>query len=312
MTSRSRLRPQAAEWLRTVIPADRRRRLAWTRLSLRVPTAHLREFPDVLIVGAQRAGTSSVYRYLGGHPDVAPSLRKETEYFSYYYDRGEYWYRAHFPLTMRRLAHRLVRRRSFVSFEATPDYLVDPRAARRAARLVPHAKIIVLLRDPVTRAFSHYRHMTRLGYETLPFEAAIAEEELRIGEARDRLTTDESFVSKAFLRFSYLERGQYARQLRTWFECFERDRVLAIRSEDLYAEPSRSFDTILRFVGLPRWRPAAFANYSYNARIGQPEQPPIAASTRSDLEAHFAAPNLDLYALLGRDMGWGQLRDRTE
>jgi len=275
-----------------------------TRLRLGAPSASVRALPDVPIIGAQRGGTSSLYKYLGRHPDVVSSLRKETEYFSRNYSRGEAWYRAHFPLKVRRQLHRLTSGRPPVAFEATPDYLLDPRAAARAARLIPEAKLIVLLRDPVARAFSHHQHMTRLGLETLPFQMAIAQEEARIGEARERIIADESFVSAEFLHYSYLERGRYAEQLQPWFDSFGRDRILVIKSEDFYVDPASSLDAILEFIGLAPWRPATFANYSYSLAEGRPTQLDMDASTRSVLEAHFAQPNAMLYTLLGRDMGW--------
>ena len=99
--------------------------------------------------------------------------RKEVSYFTRHFGRGEAWYRTHFP-TRARVAVRRRRLHAQVrSFEATPDYLFHPLAAARAAQLVPDAKLIALLRDPVERAYSHYRHMVRLGFEDLSFDEAI-------------------------------------------------------------------------------------------------------------------------------------------
>jgi hypothetical protein len=104
-----------------------------------------------------------------------------VEYFTLYFDRGERWYRAHF-LTK----HHKVKSGISVVFEATPNYLLDPRCAERAASTLPGARIIVLLRDPVERAFSHYLHNRRLGHESLTFAEAIAQEQARTAEARIR------------------------------------------------------------------------------------------------------------------------------
>src|SRR5690606_6491994 len=144
--------------------------------------------PDFLVIGAMRAGTSSLYKYMGSHPAVIPSLRKEIKYFSSEYNqKNESWYRCHFPtgLDIRLLTS--MRGTRIQTFEASPDYLLHPRAAARAAKLVPEAKIIVMLRNPVDRAFSHYQHMFRLGLETLPFEEAIVQEPVRLEAEQTRI-----------------------------------------------------------------------------------------------------------------------------
>ena len=182
-----------------------RRRLARWRVQARRPTSFLRALPDFLIVGTQRGGTSSLYKYLGQHPEVSPSTRKEVEFFSTRFDAGVEWYRAHFPL--RRRSGRLH------TFEATPDYLLHPLAAERAYRLLPEAKIIAMLREPTSRAFSHYNHNRRLGHEPLSFTDALAAEPERIAGERARLLADSSYRALDLRRHGYVERGKYDEQL---------------------------------------------------------------------------------------------------
>src|SRR5207248_4207503 len=145
------------------LPRSVRRSLAAFRVLLRRPTARLRATPDFLVVGAQRSGTTSLFRYLAAHPAVGAPVRKEIQYFTLHYQRGDGWYRTHFPMTGRQR----------VTFEATPYYLFHPAAPQRAASSVPHAKVIVLLRDPVSRTFSHWQHNASRGLEHLGFEAAL-------------------------------------------------------------------------------------------------------------------------------------------
>jgi hypothetical protein len=108
-----------------------RRRLNRLRLALRAPTAAMRMLPDFIVIGAQRGGTSSLFKYLSFHPEIVPSIRKEVEYFSRY--RGEHgfsWYRSHFPLnTTRTRAH--AAGRQLLTFEATPTYLDHPHTPPR-------------------------------------------------------------------------------------------------------------------------------------------------------------------------------------
>ena len=275
----------ALDAVRSRVPLEWRHRLARARLRYRVPTGRWRALPDALVIGAQRAGTSSLYRYLGAHPGVAPSFRKEVEYFSRYEARGEDWYRAHFEL---RAGRRHLR------FEATPDYLFHPLAADRAASLVPQAKLVVLLRDPAERAWSHYRHMVRLGYETLDFAAALAAEEDRCGPDLAALAADPDHDPKALLRYSYVARGHYAGQLARWYARYPRDQVLVLPSTRLFDRPAAAYAEVLSFLGLAPWSPPAFRNAS--AVPGAPDPAPIDPNARRRLDTAFAADDPTLWA----------------
>lgn len=283
--------------IRATVSLGMRHRLAKARLRLRGPSGRLRALPGALVIGAQRCGTSSLYRYLSDHPAVASPLRKEVGYFSRSYHCGDGWYRAHFTwVASRRL-----------SFEATPDYLLHPLAAERVAERLPGARCVVLLRDPVARAYSHHRHMVRLGYETLDFEDAIAAETRRIEPDLDRLTEDPFHDPRALLRFSYVARGHYADQLRRWFDHLPRNRFLVVRSEDFYADTVRWFADITAFLGLPPWRPPSFPNVSATRPVGptgQPEPTGPSGPTRAALANLFRKPNADLAELLDLPAPW--------
>ena len=135
--------------------AGRRWRAA--RLGARRRHALARALPGLLVLGTQRGGTTSLYRWLADHPQVHPPLDKEIQFFSVEWSRGIDWYRCHFgPTGDGRL-----------NYEASPYYLYHPCAPVRAASVVPKAKLIALLRDPVSRAWSHYHHNLRLGLESL-------------------------------------------------------------------------------------------------------------------------------------------------
>lgn len=297
-----RLRQDAADRLKAITPLPLRRRLVKVRLGTRERTAGLRTLPDVLIIGAQRSGTSSLYKYLGRHPNVAPSLRKEIEYFSVDYPKGEEWYRAHFPLSVRRQGASALGR-PFVTFEATPDYLFDPRAPARAQALVPGAKLIAMLREPVERAVSHYHHSVRSGLEDLDLETALRTEDERLEGEIERCLADPSYPAYPLRRYSYMARGRYAEQIERWLEHYPAEQVLVVPSADLFSTPAETFDRILEFIGLPSWHPPEFRNYSYvNALDGDYPEPP--AAVRDYLRARFEEPNERLVALLGEEFRW--------
>jgi hypothetical protein len=258
-------------------------------VAARRPTAGLRATPDFLIVGAQRSGTTSLYRYLAEHPDVAPPVRKEIQYFSLHYDRGKSWYRTHFPFAGRQR----------VTFEATPYYLFHPAAPARAAATVPDAKVIAVLRDPVDRAFSHWQHNASRGLEHLGFESALDAESERLAGEDDRLVADADYQSAAHRYWSYARRGEYATQLERWLGHYPRERVLVLRSEDLYERPGPTYARVLTFLDLP---PVELDDYPRYTRRTSPAQMTDAARRR--LTSYFRPYNQRLATLLGEDDWW--------
>ncbi len=123
------------------------------------------------------------------------------------------------------------------------------------------------------------------------------EEERLRGEV-ERMLTDERYYSFNHQHFSYLARGQYADQLRTWLQFFPRDQMLLLKSEDLLREPRVSLDRITGFLGLRQWHPPEFRP----VRVGR--YPPMDPATRQHLTALFAAPNRTLTELAGTEFTW--------
>lgn len=247
----------------------------------RIETAHLRQLPDFVIIGTQRGGTTSLYRYLTEHPDVSPAFRKEVHFFDRYYEKGTDWYQAHFP----------IRGEAPVVGEASPYYLFHPDVPKRVHRALPHAKFIVLLRSPVDRAYSQYNMNVKKGFEQLSFEDAI-------GKERERLSGSDDPASLTWRRCSYVERGLYVDQLKRWMSVFPRDQFLVIKSEDLYENPGQVLEQTLAYLGLRPWTLASFRAYHLS------EYDEIAPATRKRLTEYFAPYNQQLYAFLGRDFGW--------
>lgn len=297
-----RLRHAAADQLKAIAPAEMRRRVVRTRLRWRIRTGDGRTLPDVLVLGGQRCGTSSLYKYLGRHPNVVPSLRKEVDYFTFDYWRGETWYRAHFPLAMRRTVSQR-QDKPFVTFEATPNYLLDRRAAERAHQLVPDAKLIVLLRDPAQRAVSQYYHNRRLEHEPLDLLDALRAEEERLAGEYERLAADPKYRAFPLRRHSYVERGRYAEQIARWLEWYQRDQLLVVRFDSLIRQPADTLGRIQDFIGVPRWHPPEFRNHSYTGDGGS-GYPEPSAQVQAFLQERFAEPNADLVAMLGEEYRW--------
>jgi hypothetical protein len=257
-------------------------------------TGRARKLPDFLILGAQKAGTTSLYEYLSEHPDVVPAAKKEVHYFDLNAHRSLNWYRGHFPLRSRPGQLRLR-----LTGEATPYYLFHPRAPFRVSEALPHVKLIVLLRHPVARAYSAHNHEVALGWETLPFEEALAREPHRLAGEEERMLREPRYASYAHGHYAYLERGRYARQIRRWMQYFPREGFLFLKAEELFADPASVYARVLDFLGLPPFDDVEFS--PRNVR----RYPPIPRGLWQRLNAACELDNKELNALIGEDLGWG-------
>ena len=265
---------------------------------LRQLTSPLRGLPTFLILGAQKSGTTSLYAALAAHPDVLPSSRKEVHYFDNHYHRGLLWYRSHFPLRFYQTWLGWMRGRTIHSLEASPYYLFEPRVAARVAQCLPDMRGIVLLRNPIERAYSHYQHEVRAGREPLSFEEALQAEEIRLKEEEQKLLADSRYISPTYGRYSYLARGLYADQLQRWYGCFARSQILVMQSESLFADPEAALEQITTFLDLRPWKPGTFPKRNTNTYA------PIKPEMRARLLAWFEPHNRRLYDLLDTDFGW--------
>jgi len=270
-------------------------------IAARRPAPVRRPVPDFVIVGAQRCGTTSLFKALRQHPAVlGPVLKsKGVHYFDVAYRQPIDWYLAHFPTEWSRgLAARRAGSQP-VAGEASPYYLFHPAAPARMADTLPNARLIVMLRDPIRRAYSHYHHMRFEGHEYAPtFEDAIDLEATRLAGEEERLLADPAYVSPSHQHHSYLARGDYATQLRKLLALFPRQQVLVIDSQRFFADSVAGVGDVLRFLGLSTNCVPALA--ALNAGT----YPPLAPSTRSRLEDHFAASNAALPGLLGWTPSW--------
>jgi hypothetical protein len=257
-----------------------------------------RALPDLLIVGTQRGGTTTLFKILLDHPQVGGSgLHKEVHYFDLNAERNERWYRAHFP------RERTVERRratfgSFVVGEATPYYLFHPLAAERARRVVPGARVIAILRHPVERARSQHAHETELGYEPLSFEDALGAEAERTAGEEERLIREPSYRSFEHQHHAYVARSEYGRQLERWRSAFPPERILVLVSEELFADPRGTFGRVTSFLGIEDRDPGLLP------RLNASSAGSLRPETRERLWERLAPEASAVAELIGRDPGW--------
>lgn len=247
----------------------------------------IEKLPKFIIIGAQRCGTTSMYNYLIQHPKIIPAKRKEIHFFDNNFNNGLSWYYTQFDS-----------KNESLTGEATPYYIYHPHAIKRISKIFPEIKIIVLLRSPVNRAYSHYHHECRLGVEKLSFDDAINDEKTRLKGEIDLIKNDENYYSFNHQHFSYLDRGFYYNQLKTCFKFFPKSQFKIIQSEKFYEKTQTEMNDVFNFLGLESIRIynfEKFKNFAY---------PPINEEAKVKLEEKFEKSNERLYSLLDWEEKW--------
>ena len=199
--------------------------------------------PNLFVIGAAKSGTTSVVAKLSGHPDVFVPHIKEPLYFSFVGqkpkwtgpDDPNYWpiYKEAEYLSLYKAG-----RAKAVRIDGSTTYLYDPNAPSRVAEAVPDAKIIVILRHPVDRAYSAFLHVRgRTLAEFSDFSAALAKEEERIRKGYEHL-------------WHYRAMSRYSEQLERWYSHFPPTSIKVCLYDDLVNQPAKLFDEICVFLGL--------------------------------------------------------------
>jgi hypothetical protein len=247
--------------------------------------------PQFLIIGVQKAGTTTLYNNLTQHPQLLMPGEKEVHFFDLHYDKGIGWYKNKFrnrnPF------------RSRIAGEASPYYLFHPMVAQRVALHLPKVKLIVLLRNPVERAYSHFQHEIKYKREHLTsFEQAIEMENQRIAADEKALMEGRLQKSAAHQSFSYISRGLYAKQIERWLEYFPISQMLFLKSEDFFANPKAELPAVYEFLGVKEIFPKVLDAQNVN------HYPELKENLRKNTAAFFKEDAEKLVALLGDKFRW--------
>ncbi|MFI5343632.1 MAG: sulfotransferase domain-containing protein [Chlamydiales bacterium] len=243
--------------------------------------------PNYLLIGAQKSGTTALFQYINMHPLVI-NKTGEIHFFDNHFNQGLNWYKNHFS-----------KRPSpeYVIGDKSPYYLFHPLAPQRVAATFPNVKIIIILRNPVDRAYSQYWMNINLKEETLSFEEAIKAEPKRLTGERKKILENPAYNSHRYQFFSYLSRGIYVNQIKRWLSYFPRDQILIISSKDLRDKTDEVMNTVYTFLGLP---PHILKRYINK----HTDYPPMDKALREQLKEYFQPYNQELEALLGMQFKW--------
>lgn len=273
---------------------------AWRRTLrlIRRGTSSLRVLPDFLIVGAQKSGTSSLHAYLEEHSQlVAPPDRKELHFFDRHFGAGVGHYRSYFPTSLGRRLRAAVKGGPVLCFETTPEYMVFAEARERIHALLGSIPLVLILRDPIDRAWSAYRMYSTDNVdaefeELLDADASIAQHEGRELDPAARALTQEMDELRLFTR------GLYVEQLLALFELWPRDEILVLDFEDLKRDPKGTTARVLERLGLSPLEREAWP--IHNASTGDA----LPQGLRARLASYYEGPDKELAALLGWTPAW--------
>tara|TARA_B110000196_G_C21153068_1_gene671060 strand:+ start:2295 stop:3269 length:975 start_codon:yes stop_codon:yes gene_type:complete len=258
-----------------------------------------RVLPDFILCGAPRCGTTSIYEGLSEHPNIFSAKVKEIYFFDGNFHRGENWYRYHFPPKLKKFIIKKILRKKFVTGEATPFYLIHPHAAQRIKKINSKTKLIVILRNPIDRAYSHFSSAIKNGKENFSFEESIKEEENRIKGEMEKMIDDESYYSsEIYYKRAYFLQGLYYNDLNQWMKVFPKNQFLIINSEEFFKNPSKNFNEIFKFLEISQIKNKKYVQFHLGKYL------PMNQETREQLIKFYKPYNEKLYNLIGEKFDW--------
>ena len=254
----------------------------------------LRRGPDFLVVGAQKAGTTSLHHYLSQHPRLQPGAGpKELHYFDLRRQFGPGWYRSHFP--------RRGTARGRLCFEATPDYLGHAAVPGRIRHELGRVKLIAVLREPADRAHSSWRMWH--SFKDRPDRAHRADPRSFAEAIEDEMASPARAAAGIY---HYVGMGRYDEHLAAWREHFPDEDMLVLDYGQMGTDLRGFLDRICRFLEVDPFEPEAVEAMSGQRRWVGPEWSvtPSETAALARLRAHYAPANERLFDILGRRFEW--------
>ena len=253
--------------------------------------------PDFYILGGQKCGTTSMFVYLSKHPGILSPSSKDIRFFDKYFSKGVNWYKINFPLKLTKFFTRK-KHSKILTGEGTERYLDHPFAPQRIKEITPDAKFIILLRNPISRSFSQYSRVKGNNRENLSFKEAFLNESKRTKDDFKKIYENPLYYADSYFTYSYFERGLYVDKIKRWMEVFPKEQFLIIQSEEFFKNPSKTYNDVLEFLGLP----------SHDLKTYEPirkqKKSILKKQTQQKLQNYFKPHNEKLYNFLGKKFDW--------
>tara|TARA_B100000953_G_scaffold99107_1_gene81383 strand:- start:1055 stop:2044 length:990 start_codon:yes stop_codon:yes gene_type:complete len=291
-------------------------KFTWDRFYRKI-TSRFRMLPSFLIIGGSRSGTTSLFAHLIEHPNIIPGSMKEVYFFQYFTNNKTSFYRSHFP----------IKRKNLITCESTSNYFVHPLIPARVHKLLPSVKLIVVLRNPVERAYSEFQKKVNLGEQiTENFEDDIKSElkRIEIGNKKPELKIGNTNYDQ--FSFSHLRHGLYAQHLEKWLKFFPKEQLLILHAKDLYDNLDNIIAETFEFLNLPKYqvenriekskidkiRPLGGHEHNIYKNIDSKTRtlfsvqnyPEMKSDTRKFLQDFFRPYNEKLFKMIGRRFDW--------
>ena len=262
-------------------------------------TASQRILPSFFIAGVQKGGTTSLCKYFEQHPQVIQPQRKDVYFFNneLNFAKGMGWYKSHFAHKVYKAIYDQSNGVNAITFDGTPNYFDAPLAAERLHKYFPDTKVILLLRNPIDRAYSNYQMACKFGFEKLSFEEALELEEKRLAD-ETKFAPAHPYHSYVYQRLTYKKRGAYINYIKPWATLFKQN-LMIVKSEDLFMEPNREFGKMLDFLNLNSCDHIQFEVFNKGEYKSG-----ILPATRQTLVEYYKPFNEQLYQFLKVDYGW--------
>ena len=272
-------------------------------------TGFIRVIPDFLVIGAKRCGTTSLYRHLPEHQCISRSLRDNIGFFNENYHLGINWYKSLFPTKFTR--DKIIKKHGkFLTYDVTPQYLREPYVAKRMFQMFPKMKLIVLLRNPVDKSYSHHimgRNSNTLhnnpewkgiDNKQVSFEYIVNRDIEYISKyEKENGKLDDSYFRNVITKTN-LARGFYAQFLRKWFDVYDRKQFLILSSSELANSTQKTLNKIFKFLEIPEY------DIPDTTKINTQKYEPMNKQTREILIKFFKKYNNELYELIDRKFDW--------
>ena len=256
--------------------------------------------PSLIILGAQKAGTSSLFQYLRLHPEIRPAVTKEVCYFSHRVgqsiDLKEY--QVNFP-----------GRRGYHYIEATPEYLYYPGVAAQICQILPNVKMVALLREPISRAYSAWNHYSQffqmkgwMNKRRIPRKGhylfdALFRDRNEFPSFAECIRIELEFIeSSNGYEPALLRRGLYLEQLEEYWKHFPREQIQIVGFRDLAQDTQNTLNRVTEFLDLPPIEAGADSLKPVHQRAYGKK---VSAVDRQTLEAFYQVPNRSLFEEIG-------------